>query len=191
MNPRLRVIAGCAFLLAASASCAEQALVLKPGGAGPTASDTSASSVRPTDRIATATPGTGTTTTVQTTRPAATTSRAVVPSNRDPKEWAPLTVSLNRTCIQRGDELIVTATSTKRAGLGFAVGYSKPPEGADRFVPDYAYFDHESNPTGTLSWSFVVRPTTPLGPGVVKVVANGADGRGAFVSLDIEVSASC
>lgn len=121
----------------------------------------------------------------------ASTAKAERPQGVDRSDWAPLTVSLSATCLQRGDELTVTATSTPNAGLGFAVGYSKPPKGEPKVVPDFAYFDHESNPTGTISWAFVIRPTIPYGAGVVKVIANGADGRGAFKSLDIEIAESC
>lgn len=121
----------------------------------------------------------------------ASTATAQRPPGVDKSDWAPLTVSLSATCLERGDELTVTATSTPNAGLGFAVGYSKPPKGEPKVVPDFAYFDHESNPTGTISWAFVIRPTVPYGDGVVKVIANGADGRGAFQSLDIEIAASC
>jgi hypothetical protein len=121
----------------------------------------------------------------------ATTTEAQRPAGSKREDWAPLTVSLSATCLERGDELTVTATSTPNAGLGFAVGYSKPPNGERGVVPDFAYFDHESNPTGTIRWAFVVRPTVPYGPGVVKVIANGADGRGAFQSLDIEIAESC
>lgn len=165
-----------------------------PGGLGagstsPTApSSPVASATRAADTGAT--PATGTTTSAPTGPPAASAS-AEPPRQTRRKDWAPLEVSLSDTCLVRGDEFVVSATSLPRAGLGFAVGYSQPPKGAEKFVPDFAYFDHEANPTGTIHWSFVVRPTTPLGPGVVKVVANAEDGRGAFVSLDIEVAAAC
>ena len=119
----------------------------------------------------------------------ATSSTAQRPPGVDKRDWAPLTVSLSATCVEHGDELTVTATSTPNAGLGFAVGYSKGENG--RVVPDFAYFDHESNPTGTISWAFVIRPSIPYGPGQVKVVANGEDGRGAFQALTIEVAESC
>lgn len=113
------------------------------------------------------------------------------PAGNKRKDWAPLSVTLNTTCLDRGEELIVTATSDPFAGIGLAVGYSKPAEGTQKMIPEYAYFDHESNPTGTITWSFVVRPTIPYGPAILKVVVNGKDGRGSFDSIDFEVSNAC
>lgn len=189
MNTQLRLIATCAFLIAAG--CARQDPGAAPA-AGPAAVAPPTTAVRPTSwEAATATPGTGHVATAKPTAPPAASSEAAVPRGQDRSNWAPLSVSLSATCVERGDELLVTATSTKNAGLGFAAGYSKPPPGQPKTVPDFMYFDHESNPTGTITWSFVIRPTIPYGPGVVKVVANGADGRGAFVALDIEVAPSC
>lgn len=117
--------------------------------------------------------------------------RAKPPPGTDPKKWAPLDVSLNTLCLDRTEELVVTATSLKNSGIGFAVGYSDPPKGEEGVVPDYAYFDRESNTTGTMRWAFVVRPTVPYGRAVLKVVVSAPDGRGAFETVYFEVSKSC
>lgn len=187
----------CACLLALGlAGCsASTPTLITEDASTPPATSAAPPAAPPTDAaeiaaLATHAPATDQTT-VAPSAPPATSVRARRPATTDPKDWAPLTVALSATCVQRGDELIVTAETLPDSGIGFAVGYSEPPEGAERFVPDYAYFDRASNPTGTISWSFVVRPTTPHGPGVVKVVASTPDGRGAFASLEIEVTETC
>lgn len=117
--------------------------------------------------------------------------RAERPEQIDRRRWAPLTARLSTACLGRGDEMVVTATSERNAGIGFAVGFTKPPAGEKTVVPDYAYFDREANPTGTVHWAFVIRPTIPEGPAVVTVVANASEGRGANLELRFRVDDAC
>lgn len=131
------------------------------------------------------TPGGGKGTTVGSTRqpaPGASASRG--------KDWAPLEVSVNRTCLRRGDELIANAKSLPYADFAFTTGYSKAPN-EPKIIPDYAYLDGAANPSGEVTWSVVIRPTVPYGPAVFKVVVKTPDGKGAFESIDLVIAKEC
>lgn len=133
---------------------------------------------------------TGTASTGSPTAPPATTATGTPPPTADRRKWAPLEVSISATCLQRGDRFIATATSLPDSNLTFVIGYSRQ-ENGDKYVPDFAMFDHASNPTGTIDWNVVIRPDTPFGSAVLKVVTSTTDGRGAFVEMPLEVAASC
>lgn len=133
---------------------------------------------------------TGSGSTAAPTAPPATTATGTPPPTADKRKWAPLEVSLSATCVQRGDTFTVSATSLPDSNLTFVIGYSRTEDG-EKYVPDFMMFDHKANPTGTIDWNVVIRPDTPFGPAVVKVVTSTTDGRGAFVEMHIKVAESC
>lgn len=106
------------------------------------------------------------------------------------KNWAPLVVSINRTCLRRGDELVADAASEPYADFAFTTGYSREPN-EPKIVPDYAYLDGAANPSGEVTWRVVIRPTVPYGPAVFKVVVKTPEGRGAFESFDLVIAKEC
>ena len=112
-------------------------------------------------------------------------------SAKTASRFAPLAVEVNRTCLDRGDEFVVTVRTEKRASVGLAVGYSDSSEDSERIIPDYHFYPRDTNPTGTVTWSFVVRPSVPYGPAILKVLVSGSDGRGAHEEVDLMISPSC
>lgn len=187
-------------LLSGCAGAGDAAAPDRGAGGGPTSSTPAAQLVatpsnpyvEPTD---VATPGTGKGGAVKAGDAeesyALTNGKAKPPAGTDPKKWAPLVTRISTTCLDRGEEMVAIAETEPNSGVGFAVGYSDPPEGEEGVVPDYTYFDRETNVTGTMRWAFVIRPGVPYGRAVLKVVVSAPDGRGAFDTLYFKVSSTC
>jgi hypothetical protein len=96
----------------------------------------------------------------------------------------PLEATINRTCARVGDEMSSTATTVKNAQLAFSAGYTD-----NSLVPDFTFVPKESNPTGTYTWTWVIRPMRP-GPANLSVVAS-KDGKGAAYNIPFRVAEKC
>jgi hypothetical protein len=97
----------------------------------------------------------------------------------------PMTVKMSAACVQPGGNMRVDVSTVKGAQVGFAAAYSD-----NNFPPDIFWVRSEANPTGKVTWAFVIRPTTPTGNGVLEVVA-GKGSKGATYEGYFRVASSC
>lgn len=95
-----------------------------------------------------------------------------------------LKATINRTCARVGDEMSSTATTEKGAQIGFSAGYAD-----NTLIPDFFFVPKDSNPTGTATWTWVIRPMRP-GPANLSVVAS-KDGKGAAYNIPFRVAERC
>ncbi len=98
----------------------------------------------------------------------------------------PLKVTLNKTCARRGDRMEVVAVTLPGAQVGFAAAYSD-----NNTVPDIFWVRGEANPTGTVTWTFLIKPTTPEGDGWLEIVAAKKPNKGASYSGTFRISNAC
>lgn len=99
----------------------------------------------------------------------------------------PLDVRLSRTCARPGDQMQATAKTLPWSKLAFAANYEEDDQG---YVPDFQYVEDEMNPTGTYTWTWVIRPSIDPGEALVTVVA-AKDDKGASYNAPFRVSRSC
>jgi hypothetical protein len=97
----------------------------------------------------------------------------------------PLRVTLNRHCARAGDQMAATAQTLEGAALGFAAAYSN-----NDIAPDFTYVSGEANPTGTFTWTWVIRPTIPAGSAFLSVVAEKAP-KGASWDEPFRIANEC
>lgn len=97
----------------------------------------------------------------------------------------PLQVTLSRSCVRPGEEMQATAVTLPASKLAFAAAYSD-----NSIVPDFTYTPAEANPTGTFTWTWVIRPTIPPGDALVSVVA-AKDDRGASFEAPFRIARAC
>ena len=93
----------------------------------------------------------------------------------------PLEVTLSRSCARPGDAMTVTAATVRDAMVAFTAYYGQRGD----TPPDFGYVPREGNKTGTVSWSWVVRPdATPGNWHVTVVVGVDNDLRSYFFGAD-------
>lgn len=116
----------------------------------------------------------------------ATTTEARVAPGPGKRNTMPLTVTLNRTCAEHGDEMVSEAVTTAGAQLTFAAGYSS----SNDLPPDFEYVPKEANATGSHTWRWVIRPDIRPGDAILSVVAS-KEGKGASYNIPFRIAASC
>lgn len=97
----------------------------------------------------------------------------------------PLDVTLNRHCARRGDTMEAKAVSPPDTTFAFAAAYSD-----NDLIPDFTWVRGEANPTGTFTWTWVIRPTIPDGAAQLTVVAS-KDDKGASWNEPFRIASSC
>lgn len=104
-----------------------------------------------------------------------------------PHNTMPLEVTLSKTCARPGDQMQATAETLPRSKLAFTAHYEEDDDG---YVPDFQYVEDEMNPTGTYTWTWVIKPSVDPGEALVTVVA-AKDDKGASYNAPFRVSRSC
>lgn len=97
----------------------------------------------------------------------------------------PLELTLSQKCAEPNQTMRATAATEPRSRLGFVASYRD-----DNYFPDFTYVEAAMNPTGTYTWSWVVKPDTPRGEALVTVVA-AKEGRGGARKARFRVADSC
>lgn len=113
-------------------------------------------------------------------------SRGISGSPSDPgTQEFPLELTVAPACATRNQTMRATAVTEPQTRLGFVASYSD-----DNYVPDFTYVESAANPTGTYTWIWVLKPDTPLGEGLVTVVA-AKEGRGGARKARFLVAEKC
>jgi len=99
----------------------------------------------------------------------------------------PLDVTLSATCARPGDTMHATAETPPSSKLAFTAAYEEDDHG---YVPDFHYVEDEMNPTGTYTWTWVIKPNIDPGEALVTVVAAKND-KGASFNAPFRVARSC
>lgn len=98
----------------------------------------------------------------------------------------PFAVIMSATCARPGDQMRVDVVTLAGAQVGFAAAYSD-----NNVVPDIFWVRGEANPTGSVTWTWVIKPTTPPGDAWLEVVAAKKPNKGATYEGRFRVAASC
>lgn len=79
----------------------------------------------------------------------------------------PLAMHLNTACATPGSKMQAMVVTVPASQLAFASYYTAD----NSYTPDIAMVPSESNVSGSFTWTWILKPTTPLGQAVVKVLA--------------------
>jgi hypothetical protein len=106
-------------------------------------------------------------------------------SKEDPKVAASQAAAAKSIAASSHHTMEATATTVPSASLSFAVAYSD-----NNFIPDFTYVPTFQNTSGSFTWRWILRPTTPSGQAVLVVVA--AKGKkGASYQIPFRVASQC
>ena len=97
-----------------------------------------------------------------------------------------LVVTLNRSCARRGDDMVAKASTIPDVDVSFATAYQD-----NSMLPDYYYVPKDGNPTGEVTWRWVLRPTTAYGESELLVVAGASGKGGASYTVPFTVAEQC
>jgi hypothetical protein len=98
-----------------------------------------------------------------------------------------ISLSLNATCATPGQTMRAEVATIPGATLALTSYY----ESNNGYTPDLQYVPGEADPSGTFTWTWVLKPDTPLGRAKVTALAGKSGRGGASASRYFLVARSC